>query len=364
MHWLRKVAGTIVVVALVGAMSMAPVDGTADGSSDTNAITYLSRSVTYSSKKYAFQIVRIDLQGNGIHVIPVASPAGMNTSVPYTVFAALGKPLAMINGLPFNTTTHETTGSLGGGGIIPQIKAGYAETLGVDARGIPFYGEGRLDVYADITAAGVTTSLKTYSINSVSWGGFTVYTNWYPRSVWIGGNEALVVVDHGTIVQRVRGATFQPHSMKSGWFAVHGYQTAVNHWTTDTITPLLNADHIRLRIMLGNKDISTGFFIQSAPVVLRAGRPVNGAALYPTSVRMTKAGARSFLGIGGGRYLYFISSATPISLRTDNVGAALARLRLFSDVISLDGGGSTTLYCKGKYIYTPYRRLVTCLVAR
>jgi len=331
------------------------------GSEHPDAVTRMSRSVTYATKKYTFEIIRIDLKGKGIRVVPVASPGGMNSGAPYTTFV-LGKPLAMINALPFDTTTHVMTGSLGGGGIYPQVKVGYAETIGIDDHGIPFYAEGRLEVRADVTAEGETTSMMTYSVNSTSWGGFTVYTNWYPKTVWVGGNEQLIVVDQGRIVKRVCGAAFQPRLMKPGQYALHGYQAAVNHWTTDTVTSLRTADSAHLHILLGKRDLSTGFFIQSAPVVLRASRPVMGANAYNDSFRMTKSGARSFLGIGDGRYLYFISSPTPMTLRTDNVGGALAQLRLFSDVISLDGGGSTTLYYKGKYIYTPGRQLVTCLV--
>jgi len=333
----------------------------ASGSADPGAVTHMSRTVTYATKKYTFEIIRIDLQGKGIRVVPIVSPGRMNTGTPYATFA-LAKPLAMINALPFDTTTHVTTGSLGGGGIYPQVKTGYAETIGIDDHGIPFYAEGRLEVRAHVTVAGRTTSMTTYSVNSTSWGGFTVYTNWYPKAIWIGSNQQLVVVEQGRIVQRVCGATFQPRLMKPGQYALHGYQAAVNHWTTDTITLLRSADSAHLHIFLGERDLSTRFFIQSAPVVLRAGQAIMGADAYADSFRMTKSGARSFLGIGGGRYLYFISSSTSMSLRTDNVGGALAQLKLFSDVISLDGGGSTTLYYKGTYIYTPGRQLVTCLV--
>lgn len=359
--------GASVQVALDGRSCTATLSGApgtavpaASGSADPAAVTRMSRSVTYAMKKYTFEIIRIDLQGKGIRVVPVASPGGMNSGAPYATFT-LAKPLAMINALPFDTTTHITTGSLGGGGIYPQVKSGYVETMGIDDHGIPFYAQGRLEVRADVTA-GQITSMTTYSINSASWGGFTVYTNWYPKAIWVGSNEQLVVVDQGRIVQRVSGATFQPRLMKPGQYALHGYHAAVNHWTTDTITPLRNADSAHLHIFLGERDVSTGFFIQSAPVVLRAGQPVMGADAYADSFRMTKSGARSFLGIGGGHYLYFISSPTPMSFRTDNVGGALAQLKLFSDVISLDGGGSTTLYYKGTYIYALGRQLVTCLV--
>ena len=365
---LLRFMGASVQVALDGRSCTATLPsapGTAvppvSGSADPAAVTRMSRSTTYAGKKYSFEIIRIDLRGKGIRIVPMTSPGGMNTGAPYTTFAG-AKPLAMINALPFDTTTHVMMGSLGGGGVYPQIKTGFVETIGVDDKGVPFYGEGRLVVRVDITVAGQTTSMTTSSINSTSWGGFTVYTNWYPKAIWVGGAEQLIVVDQGRIIQRISGATFQPRLMKPGQYAIHGYQAAINHWTVDTITPLRNADTAHLHVLLGERDLGAGFFIQSAPVVLRAGQPVMGADGYPDSFRMTKTGARSFLGIGGGRYLYFIASATPMSLRTDNVGGALAQLKLFSDVISLDGGGSTTLYYKGSYIYTPGRQLVSCLV--
>ncbi len=328
---------------------------------DPASVVRMTRTVTRASKSYKFEIIRIDLRGKGISVVPVAAPAGMNTGASYATFTKLSSPLTLINGLPFDTSTHEMTGSLGGGGLYPQVKAGYMETIGVDAAGVPFYGEGRLEVRADVVYGDVSASMTTYSINSKSWGGFTVYTNWYPKALWVGSNEALCVVDHGNVIQHVSGATFQPRLMQPGQLAIHGYQKAANHWTLDTTTPVANATSVQLHIYLGTRDLADGFFIQSAPVVLRAGQPIIGASRYPDSFRMTKSGARSFLGIGGGRYLYFISTPTAVSLRTDNIGSALASLKLFSDVISLDGGGSTTLYYKGSYIYTPGRQLVTCL---
>jgi hypothetical protein len=338
-----------------------PTPSPLSNGTDPASITRMTKTVIYASKSYKFEIIRIDLKGKGVSIVPVAAPGGMNTGSAYTTFAHLSSPLALINGLPFDTSTHETTGSLGGGGLCPQVKSGYTETIGIDANGVPFYDEGRLEVRADVMSGEQAASMTTYSINSKSWGGFTVYTNWYPKAVWVGSDEALCVVDHGSVVQHVRGATFQPCLMQPGQLAIHGYQAAVNHWTLDTITPLVDATSVRLHIYLGTRDLADGFFIQSAPVVLRAGQPIMGAARYPDSFRMTKSGARSFLGIGGGRYLYFISTPTAICLRTDNVGGALASLKMFTDVISLDGGGSTTLYYKGSYIYTPGRQLVTCI---
>lgn len=331
------------------------------GRADPNAVTRLSRNVTYAGRKYTFEIIRIDLKGKGIRIVPLVSAGGMNSGTPYASFVA-SKPLALINALPFDTTTHIMTGSLGGNRVFPQVKSGFTETLGVDEYGTPFYAEGRLEVRLSLTGAGQTTSMTTYSINGTSWGGFTVYTNWYPKAIWVGGSEQLIVVDRGHVIQRVSGATFQPRLMSAGQYAVHGYQASANHWTMDTIAPLRSAETARLQIMLGDRDLAGGFFIQSAPVVLRTGQPVMGADRYADSFRMTKSGARSFLGIGGGRYMYLIASSTPMSLRTDNVGAALAQLKLFSDVISLDGGGSTTLYYKGSFLFTPGRQLVSCLV--
>ncbi len=360
-----KLQRTLIAVLLVVALTVAGLvagDTSLAAGTDSAAVVRMCRTVTYRSKRYTFQIIRIDLRRKGVSVIPVAAPGGMNTGSSYATFVSLSHPLALINGLPFDTSTHETTGSVGGGGSYPQVKAGYTETIGVDSQGIPFYDEGRLEVRVELCSiSGAMTSMTTYSINSTSWGGFTVYTNWYPKAIWVGSGEALCVVDHGTVIQQVRGATFQPRLMRTGQFAVYGYQTAMNHWTEDTVTPVKGAVTAQLHIDLGDRDLANTFFIQSAPLVVRAGRAVAGADRYPASFRMTKSGARSFLGIGGDRYLYFISTPTAVSLRTADIGVVLASLKMFSDVLSLDGGGSTTLYYKGSYIYTPGRKLVTCL---
>jgi hypothetical protein len=364
----RRMGGTVTVAAdgrschvVPANPSAVPSQPVASGTADPAAVTRMTKTASSGSKSYTFEIIRIDLRGKGISVVPVAAPGGMNTGSPYTTFGKLVNPLALVNGLPFDTTTHEMTGSLGGGGLYPQVKAGYVETIGVEAGGTPFYAEGRIEVTVDLATPTGKVSMTTYSINRMSWGGFMVLTNWYSKAIWVGSGESLCVVDGGEVVQHVRAATFQPSLMKPGQVAIYAYQTAVNHWTQDTVTPVGQATAVRLHLHLGEHDLAGKFFVQSAPVVLQEGQPVNGADRYPDSFRMTKSGARSFLAIGGGRYLYFISTPTATSLRTDDVGKALASLKLFTHVLSLDGGGSTTLYYKGSYIYTPGRNLVTCL---
>jgi len=175
-------------------------------------------------------------------------------------------------------------------------------------------------------------------------------------------NETFVVVNtDGQVINKFSGTTFSPSNvLKPGQYGIHAYQFSTNHWTKDTIKIFDNASKVSIKITINGRDITNSFFVQSAPLVVNNGVAFNGAERYPDSFRMTKSGARVFIATDG-RYLYFIVTPTAISLRNDPVGNIILKLGYFKYVLSLDGGGSTLLYYNGKYIYTPGRKLVTCI---
>jgi exopolysaccharide biosynthesis protein len=61
------------------------------------------------------------------------------------------------------------------------------------------------------------------------------------------------------------------------------------------------------------------------------------------------------------KHLYFIVTPAKVRLQFGDVSLALSRLGLFTNVVTLDGGSSTTLYYKGQYIIKGTRALTNVL---
>jgi len=326
------------------------------------AVGYFEKTVSYNGKSYSFKIAKIDPKVKGVKFVPSLSLNGFNEGVDYKTFL-LPNTLVMVNGIPFDTTTFDVSGTIFGNSN-GEIEAGTAETFIIDPNGNCFYEEDRIEVHADIFGInGANDTLTTYSINSDSYGGFTVYTNWYKDSVNINFGEVFVVIDSGgKVISKVDGpATINPlQILKNGQFGIYAYQHSTANWIKDTVSIFGNAAYVNLKITINGRDMTNSFFVQSSPVVVRDGLPFNGAARYPDSYRMTKSGARVFIATDG-RYVYFIVTPTAMSLRSDPVGDIILKLGYFKYVLSLDGGGSTTFYYKDKFIYTPGRNLVTCV---
>ncbi|MEF3245081.1 MAG: phosphodiester glycosidase family protein [Caldisericaceae bacterium] len=326
------------------------------------AVGYLEKTVSYNNKSYSFKIVKIDPKVKGISFIPSLSINGYNKGADYKTFL-LPNTIVMVNGIPFDTNTFEVSGTVFGNSN-GEIEAGTSETFIIDPNGNCFYEEGRIEVHADVTdISGTKDTLKTYSINSTSYGGFTVYTNWYKDDVNIDYDTVFVIINSGGKVDgTIEGpAIVNPSKvLTNGQFGIYAYQHSTAHWIKDTVSIFRRSIYVELSITINDRDITNSFFVQSSPVVVKNGVPFDGAARYPNSFRMTKNGARVFIATDG-RYVYFIVTPTAMSLRNDPVGEIILKLGYFKYVLSLDGGGSTTLYYKDKYIYTPGRNLVTCI---
>jgi len=327
-----------------------------------NAVSYSEKNVKYNGKTYNFKIVRVDPKAKGINFVPSLSRNGINTDAPYDTFL-FPNTLVMVNGTPFDTETFAPIGSIFGNGN-GLIKTEISETIGVDQNGNPFYEEGQIKVIANVTMNdGESKSFKTYSINFTTYGCFTIYTNWYKENINIGENEIFVVVDKGTVVKKFSNTTIAPSEvLRDGQLGMHAYYSSDAPWIKDIVEVFKGAKFVNIQISINERDITRAFFVQTSPVIIKDGIPFRGADRYPKSYRMTKYGARVFIGTDG-RYIYFIVTPSPMSLRDDPAGEIISKLGNFNYVVSLDGGGSTTFYYKGKYIYTPGRNLTICIAA-
>ncbi|MBP8781909.1 MAG: hypothetical protein KBH03_04615, partial [Paludibacteraceae bacterium] len=107
----------------------------------SKGVGYTEKSVTYNGKSYSFKILKVDPKTNGIKIIPMLSTNGYNKGADYRTFLP-SNAIAMVNGIPFDTTTFDVSGTIFGNsnGI---IEAGTKETFIVDKYGNCFYEEGR-----------------------------------------------------------------------------------------------------------------------------------------------------------------------------------------------------------------------------
>jgi len=329
--------------------------------------TISSRSINYNSKTYNFDFIKINPRD--FDICAVMSPNGIETAVDYNDFLKLSqqKPVAMINGIPFDTVTHDLSGSVISHSKLYYVEAGTPECIGIDSSGRPFYEEGTFQV---ILTTDTGRTLKTYSINQKSWGGFTIYTNWYKKEISVPDDYLVVKINkYGVVVQKSFGvyvSFINPATLADGEFYILAYNFDYN--PKDPSIEILNeAKSISLSVKINNREVyslnsSCMLAIQSAPVVVKSGLPFRGETRYPGNFRMEKYGPRAFVGFDKNGYFYFIVCKTSVSFVKDNVSEALASLKIFDYVLSLDGGGSTTLYYNGKYLYTPGRDLVNVLM--
>ena len=323
---------------------------------DLNSISYAEKNISYNGKNYNFKVVRIDPKANGIKIVPCLSVNGLNKGSDYKTFL-LPNTIAMVNGIPFNTDTFVVSGTIFGNGS-GIIEAGTIETIGIDAHGSLFYEEGRIELNAKVEMSDNTSEvLTTYSINNTTYGGFTVYTNWYNQDIDVWLSEIFIIIENGKVINKLSAKTVNPSKILKGkQFGIYAY-----HGVRDTVEIFSKATSVEIKLSINGRDITNSFFVQSCPVVIRDGMPFKGADRYPDSYRMTKSGARVFMAIDG-RYIYFIVTPTAMSLRGEPAGEIISKLGFFTYVVSLDGGGSTAFYYKDRFIYTPSRNLVTCIV--
>jgi exopolysaccharide biosynthesis protein len=94
---------------------------------------------------------------------------------------------------------------------------------------------------------------------------------------------------------------------------------------------------------------------------VRGGKPYIDYRKYKDISRTAKLGSRAFVGMDDQKHLYFIVTPAYVRLQFGDVSLALSRLGLFTNVVTLDGGGSTTLYYKGQYIMKGIRALTNVL---
>lgn len=330
-------------------------DPVVEGPVDADAVTIKTYHEQVFMQTVDFIVVRIDLAGKGIRVLSCQSAGGLGTGRYPSAYVDSLKPLALMNATPFNMQSYIMSGSVQDQGIPVYYSGTYISTIGIDARNTPFYVEGtahaviRLDAGHDIPVSRINQSPAGCSSASLS-----LYSTYFSGGFAVGGAEALAVVQDARIVRLVSGAFFTPRTLGAGQIALYAQNPAV-------VSALRASTGAELHSYVGTRDCTGSTFVQCGPVVVRGGKPYVDYRTYKDISRTSKLGSRAFIGMDDQNHLYFIVTPAKVRLQFGDVSLALSRLGLFTNVVTLDGGSSTTLYYKGQYIIKGTRALTNVL---
>lgn len=328
---------------------------TVEGPVDTGAISLRSYREQVYLQTADFFVVRIDLSGKGVRVLSGQSAGGAGTARYPSAYVDSLKPLALMNATPFNLTSHIMSGSVQDQGTPVSYSGTYVSTIGIGSDNVPFYVEGvaravvRLDTGKEVAIARINQAPADAASQSLS-----LYSNYYTGGLSIGSSELLAVVTDGAITRIVSGAYFTPRTLAAGQVALYARHPA-------TVSLLRGSTGAQVRSFVGSRDCTGSTFLQCGPVVVRAGKPYIDYRKYKDIGRTTKLGARAFVGIDDQQHLYFIVTPAHVRLQFGDVSLALSRLGLFTNVVTLDGGSSTTLYYNGQYLIKGTRAVTNVL---
>jgi len=330
-------------------------DPVVEGPVDYDAVTLEIHHEKVFMQIVDFNIVRIDMTGKGIHVLSCQSIGGLGTArFPSTYVDSL-KPLVLMNATPFNMTSYIMSGSVQDQGMPVYYSGTYVSTIGIDADNTPFYVEGtahvvvRLDTGKELPVTRINQSPAGPLSQSLS-----LYSNYFRGGLSVGATEALVVLQQGKVVRLMSGKYFTPRTLAAGQIALYARNPAI-------AAALRMSPGADLRSYVGTRDCTGSTFVQCGPVVVRGGKPYVDYRKYKDISRTAKLGSRAFIGMDDEKYLYFIVTPAKVRLQFGDVSLALSRLGLFTNVVTLDGGSSTTLYYKGQYIMKGTRALTNVL---
>ena len=330
-------------------------DPVVEGPVDYDAVTLEIHHEKVFMQTVDFNIVRIDMTGKGIHVLSCQSMGGLGTArFPSTYVSSL-KPLVLMNATPFNMTSYIMSGSVQDQGMPVYYSGTYVSTIGIDADNTPFYVEGtahvvvRLDTGKELPVTRINQSPAGPLSQSLS-----LYSNYFRGGLSVGATEALVVLQQGKVVRLMSGKYFTPRTLAAGQIALYARNPAI-------AAALRMSPGADLRSYVGTRDCTGSTFVQCGPVVVRGGKPYVDYRKYKDISRTAKLGSRAFIGMDDQKHLYFIVTPAKVRLQFGDVSLALSRLGLFTNVVTLDGGSSTTLYYKGQYIIKGTRALTNVL---
>lgn len=330
-------------------------DPIVEGPVDCGAVTFETRREQVFMQTVDFNIVRIDMAGKGIRVLSCQSVGGLGTGRYPSAYVDSLKPLALMNATPFNMKSYIMSGSVQDQGTPVYYSGTYVSTIGIDADNTPFYVEGtaravvRLDAGKELPVARINQSPAQPSSQSLS-----LYSNYFRGGLSVGATEVLAVLQQGKVVRLVSGGYFTPRTLAAGQIALY----ARNPVVAAVLRASSGAD---LRSYVGTRDCTGSTFVQCGPVVVLGGKPYVDYRKYKDISRTAKLGSRAFIGMDDQKHLYFIVTPAKVRLQFGDVSLALSRLGLFTNVVTLDGGSSTTLYYKGQYIIKGTRAFTNVL---
>ncbi len=296
-----------------------------------------------------FYIAKINVRDKTVKILPFLSENGPKTRESYVSFINRVKPLVAINGGTFDLQTNTLTGDVVRNGVPQYIRYDgyeYTETMGLTKNNIPFFEDGAIS-YKTVIGK---TIFDLKSVNNLPEHPYNakvkLFTNWYKKQITAKSGQKIVIVK-GWKVVKIADSLYPATLENSEWALI-----------VDKHLQIKRGDTAKITITINGKDYSGSSFVRCGPLLIKNGEAYIDYAKYAYLSRTMKKGARSLLGIGKNGNFYFIYTPNPVRLNYGTLSVALKKCNLFNMVISLDGGGSTLFYYKGKYIARPGRSIV------
>ena len=319
---------------------------------DPGAISLIQKTIKTKDSnlnKITFYIAKINLKGKNITILPYLSKGGHNTRESYKSFIARANPIIAINGGTFDLKTNTLTGDVVKKGIPQYIRYDgyeYSETMGITKTNMPFFEDGKINYSIKID----NTKFTLRSVNGCPKHTYNakvkLFTNWYKEKISAENGEEILIINNNTI-KKISHEIYPATLLNGEWALV--------------IDKSLIPDNPRsasVGITINGKDYSGSSFVRCGPLLVKNGHPYIDYSKYKNLNRTMKKGARSLIAFDKSGYFYFIFTPDPVRLNYGELSVALAKCNMFDYVISLDGGGSTLFYYKGKYITKPGRDII------
>ena len=325
-----------------------------------DAVSSFSRTLSVDGTDYKVRGVVIDLHNTSISMKVGLADGRIGQTESLGGIAQRYGAVAAINGTFFDAYTKETLKNpdmalLTNGHFI--FRSDLGTLLGFERDNTPHMGQVNVRLLGTLRQNGKVQSWYAYYINRVpsSASCITLFTHaWGEQVAPMGGS--FVVVDHG----KVSGFSDEAVTIPQDGYVIHfrgeGAQRALFRLGQQVdLTPQINAPEQGADTWKRVKEA-----LGAGPRVLAQGVPVfdPSAEGFSDPKILERAGARSAAGYTADGKLFLI---TVSAVRVSALGPILKALGCVEGM-NLDGGTSSGLWYRGKYLTTPGRQISNALL--
>ena len=345
--------------------------------SDGSGITHHRKDVKAAGFVRKVHVVDIDLSNERVSLEVVTAEDGIGKTESFSGLIKRKKPAAAINANFFNSYSNmEPLGTL--------MKDGELVFMGNSGTTVAFTEDNKLcfDTPKTLVRGALDGQYENkYVIDRMIWNSWSAWyvndVNINDRSVAIytparGGKispqKGIAVIVRKGIVHSLVETPAEIQIPKDGFIIFYGAKSSEDYikYVTDRFVPGRTVEYqyfVKNRAHMQNKDFSWEkykYAINAGPRLLTNGRVVVDpkAEGFSDPRFTTNRGQRSALGITKKNKLLLVTVA---DVTVKELAEILKSLGAYQ-AVNLDGGASSALYCKGKILTTPGRKLSSVLM--